>query len=136
MAIGTRTAFAIVVAAGSASAERQPPVREFPATNDELFANRELLAEGTNVYLSDLVVRAKSGLVMRASYRHHDIFIVPVDPSVLDFLAIGARIDVRGTLRDAPSVGQARLVFAMSASEARRLSRQRVYVDAWSVNPS
>lgn len=105
-----------------------------PASKHELFARgRALMVEGTNVHLEDVVVRAKSGHLIRVASGRHEIFVAPPDPSQLSFLAIGAAVDVRGTLIKAPSAGQAQLIHGMGSREARRLSRQRVYVDAWSV---
>lgn len=115
-------------------AEGLPPDQLSPATNDELFGDPDAMVEGTNVRLENLVVRAKSGLLLRASYDGHEIFVAPVDPSQLDFIAIGAHIDVLGTLVPAPSKRQAQLELAMGAREARRLAHARVYVDAWSVS--
>jgi len=120
-------------ASGSAAPNDDAEDALSPATNEELFEEPGALREGTNVYLEDMVVRAKSGLVLRASDGKHQIYIAPDDPSSLDFIAIGAHIDVRGTLVVAPSARQAQLVFAMGASEARRLARKKVYVDAWYV---
>jgi len=45
-------------------------------------------------------------------------------------------VDVRGTLRRAPGAPQARLAYAMSSREARRLARKGVYLDAWSLGRS
>jgi hypothetical protein len=113
---------------------RQSEVERAAATKEELFRERrELLVEGTNVYLEDMVVRAKSGVMTRVAYGKHEIFVAPIDPSELQFVAIGARVDVRGTLREAPTAPQARLAYAMSPREARRLARHRIYVRAWSL---
>lgn len=113
---------------------RQELDESTPASRQELFVrDPSLRVDGTNVYLEHMVVRAKSGHMMRVAYGKHEIFVAPVDPSTLDFVAVGAKVDVRGTLRDAPSASQARLVYAMSPREARLLARSGVYVDAWSV---
>ena len=114
-------------------AENLPPDQLSPVTNDELFGDPDEMIEGTNVHLEDLVVRAKSGLLLRAADDRHEIFVAPIDPSWLDFLTVGAHIDIRGTLRASPSARQAKLVFAMSTREAKRLARTPVYVDAWSL---
>jgi hypothetical protein len=129
----------LVMIAGTAAGQvREREARDdanAPATKVELFQRGStLLIEGTNVHLEDMRVRSKSGVMMRVAYGRHEIYVAPIDPSALDFIAKGARVDVRGSLRAAPSAAQARLVYAMSAREARRLARQRVYVDAWSVN--
>jgi hypothetical protein len=127
-----------VVLAGSvrtAVSQNSPP--EEPDTSvvtvDVLFDIPEAMNEGTNVRLEDVVVRAKAGNVVRVSYGKHEIFVVPPDPAKLDFIAIGAHVNVQGTLRRSPSAPQAKLEYAMRASEARRLSRTRFYVDAWSL---
>src|SRR5262245_38685679 len=133
-----RFATAIVVAALAGPARGQPPPKDAgvdtsfgPVTKKDLFASRKNLIEGTNVHLENMVVRAKSGLMARVSDGRHEIFVAPNDPSSLDFVAVGARVNVRGTLFRSPSAGQARLIYAMSAREARRLARDPVYVDAW-----
>lgn len=102
-------------------------------SKQELFADREAMTAGTNVRLDDMVIRAKSGNVLRVGHRRHEIFVVPENPSTLQFLAVGAHIDIQGTLRQAPSASQARLIYVMGAREARRLARSKLYVDAWVV---
>jgi hypothetical protein len=118
--------------------EQAPELDEqAPVEGQELFADDgALFVEGTNVHLENVVVRAKTGLMMRVAVGRHEIYVAPVDPSMLEFLAVGATVDVRGTLRRAPSAPQARFAYAMSAREARRLARQHVYVDAWSLGRS
>jgi len=130
----------VFVAALAGRALGQPPPREAgvdpnagPATKQELFASRSAQVEGTNVYLESMVVRAKSGLMARIGSRGHEIFVAPNDPSSLEYVAVGATVDVRGTLVRTPSAGQARLIYAMSSRESRRLARDPVYVDAWSL---
>lgn len=116
----------------------QVPAEQAPdspvVTARELFATRGAMSDGTTVRLDGVVIRAKSGNVLRVSVAKHEIFVVPHDPSALDFLTVGARLDVQGTLRRAPGARQAQLVYAMGAQEARRLARSRYYVDAWSVS--
>jgi hypothetical protein len=146
----TRLAIILVLASGPVqlvSAQNTTPDRKVdkgegptpddsgPASKTELFEHpRALLQPGTNVHLENMVVRAKSGLMVRLASGKREIYAAPLDPSSLQFLALGSRVDVRGTLVEAPSVGQAMLAFAMSAHEARRLAHSRVYVDAWSVS--
>jgi len=105
-------------------------------TAEDLFATADAMTDGLNVRLEHAVVRAKSGLVLRVASQHHEIFVAPDDPSKLDFLAVGAHVDVQGTLHRAPAAPQARLVYAMSRGEARRLARTRFYVDAWALTAS
>lgn len=102
-------------------------------TAQELFRDQRAVPDGTNVQFENAVVRAKTGIVLRVTAAKHEIFVVPADPSVLDFLTVGAHVDIQGTLRRTPSAPQARLVYAMSAREARRLAHTRFYVDASSV---
>ena len=126
----------VVALVGSALAQPPPPdVEDFgPVTKQELFAGPNRLIAGTNVYLDHVVVRAKSGTMLRVGWDKHEIFVAPVDPSSLGFITVGAKVNVRGTLAKTPSAGQARLINAMSWSEARRLARQSVYVDAWAMS--
>ncbi|HVK86480.1 MAG TPA: hypothetical protein VM513_20315 [Kofleriaceae bacterium] len=135
-----RLAVVMLVDGAAAQVEEPAPVdseTQAPVDGEALFADdAELLAEGTNVHLENVVVRAKSGLMMRVAVGRHQIYVAPVDPSMLEFLAVGATVDVRGTLRRAPSAPQARLAYAMSSHEARRLARQGVYLDAWSLGRS
>ena len=79
-------------------------------------------------------MRAKTGNILRVHYGKHEIFVVPPDPAKLDFIAVGARIHVQGTLRKPPTAPQARLQYAMRNCDARRLAHARFYVDAWSVS--
>lgn len=126
-----------VLAANVRMAVSQPGSDEEPDTSvvtaDELFDIPEAMTEGTNVRLENVVVRAKSGNVVRVRYGKHEIFVSPPDPAKLDWIAVGARINVQGTLRRTPSAPQARLQYAMRTGEARRLSRTRFYVDAWAL---
>src|SRR5437868_3929069 len=115
------TAAAFVVAlTGSAFAQAPTPeVDDFgPVSKQELFATPKKLIEGTDVYLARMVVRAKSGTMLRVGWGTHEIFVAPIDPSALGFVTVGATVDVRGTLAKTPSARQARLIYAMSASEA------------------
>lgn len=132
---------ALVVIAGSERrgwSQKDPgaaPATDSPVvTKQELFAEPREMSEGTNVRLEDVVIRAKSGIVLRVADRKREIFVVPEDPSSLDFLAVGARVHVQGTLRAAPSARQAQLIYAMGPREARKLARSRFYVDAWVVS--
>jgi hypothetical protein len=105
-------------------------------TAAQLFATPDAMTDGLNVRIEHAVVRAKSGLVLRVVADNHEIFVAPNDPTKLDFLAIGARVNVQGTLHRAPTAPQARLVYAMSRSEARRLAHTRFYIDAWALTAS
>jgi hypothetical protein len=93
-----------------------------------VFADLDSMTEGTPVWLQDVVVRQKSGNALRIGDRAHELFVVPQDPSSLDFLTIGAHVDVRGTLRKTSNASQARLIYAMSSPAARRFARDRFYV--------
>jgi hypothetical protein len=94
----------------------------------QLFAHLDSMTEGTQVWLQDVVVRQKSGNVVRIGDHRHELFVVPQDPSTLDFLTIGAHVSVRGTLRKTQPAAQARLIYAMSSPAARRFARDRFYV--------
>jgi hypothetical protein len=101
---------------------------------EQLFSQLGSMTEGTQVRLEDVVIRQKSGNVMRVGDRHHhQMFVVPVDPSSLEFLTVGAHVDVLGTLRRTPSAGQARLVYAMSRGAAWQFARDRYFIDAGTV---
>jgi hypothetical protein len=125
---------ATMASGGARDAAAQRPSDQVATDNEvfvdkqQLFADRDLMTDGTQVWLEDLVVRAKSGNVLKVGDHRHELFVVPADPSSLDFLTVGAHVDVRGTLRWTQSAGQARFTFAMSPAMARRFARQRVYV--------
>jgi hypothetical protein len=72
--------------------------------------------------------------MLRVRIDHHEIFVSPIDPSQLEFIKIGARVTVQGTLRPTPAAPQGGLTYAMSRAEAHRLAHTRFYVDAWSVS--
>lgn len=118
------------LAAAEAGSDTPGPV----LTAQELFADPEAMTDGTSVRLDGAVIRAKSGLVLRVAIDKHEIFVAPIDPSSMEFLAVGARVDIQGTLHRAPSAPQARLIYAMGPAEARRLARTGFYVDAWAVS--
>lgn len=105
-----------------------------PVTKEELLEDPDALVPGTNVFLDDVKVRSTSGNLVRVSVGRRQLFVAPVDPSVIQFLAVGAIIDVHGTLRETPSAAQAKLIYAASGRAAARMARDRVYVDAWSVS--
>lgn len=90
---------------------------------------------GTEVELDDVRVRAKSGNGLWVGYtRQRQIFVLPIDPSLVEFVTVGAALDIRGTLRETPSASQAVKTFAMGAQSARKLAGDRFYVDAWTVS--
>jgi hypothetical protein len=99
----------------------------------ELFGDPDAMVEGTNVRLDQAVVRAKAGTMLRVLIDHHEIFVSPPDPSKLEFVRPGARVNIQGTLRATPAAPQGQLTYAMSSGEAHRLARTKLYVDAWSV---
>ena len=92
------------------------------------------LSDGQNVRLDEAVVRAKAGILLRVEIDHLQVYVAPIDPSASEFIAVGARVTVSGTLRRPPAEQQARLVYAMGPSEAHRLARTPFYVVAWSVS--
>lgn len=106
---------------------------EGPISKENLFDDPEAMTPGTNVHLENMVVRGKSGNIVRVGDGRHEIFVAPIDPVSIEFLAIGAKIDVRGTLLRSPSASQARLSYAMCRRAAERLSRDRVFVEAWTI---
>lgn len=138
-----RSSFIVIVLAllGSSTARAQPSGRPqpdggfYPATNQELLDTPALIAPGTNVDLQAVVVRAKSGNMMRVSLGRRQLFVAPIDPSMLGFIRVGAIVDVRGTLRASPGAAQARVTYAIDRKSAAQLARDRVFVDAWSVSP-
>lgn len=132
---------AVVLAGGERAAESQRGLDQGSGsatgsemlTAQELFENPRAVADGTGVFFENAIVRAKTGIVLRVLAGKHEIFVVPADPSVLDFLAVGAHVDIQGTLRHPPAAAQARLIYAMSTREASWLAHTRFYVDASSV---
>jgi hypothetical protein len=133
---------AVVVALACEVADAQPPgpapepapEDSGPVTKDIVFGKPKQMTEGTNVFLDDVVVRAKSGNLLRVGEGRRSIWVAPNDPSVLDFIAVGAIVDVRGTLRETPSAPQAKLIYAARAGAAKKLARDRLFVDAWDVS--
>lgn len=105
-----------------------------PVGKDLVFGEPDEMTAGTNVYLDDVIVRGKSGNLLRVGQGRRSIFVAPIDPSVIGFLPIGSIIDVRGTLRETPSAEQAELTYGTSDRAAERLARDRLYVDAWDVS--
>jgi hypothetical protein len=107
-----------------------------PRTRRQIFADQESESLiGTEVYLEDVPIRGKSGNGLWVGYqRRHQLFVAPIDPSSVEALTVGARIDVRGTLRRAPAPRQAAKLFALDAASTRRFAGERLYLDAWSVN--
>jgi hypothetical protein len=107
-----------------------------PRTLRQIFADRDPESlVGTEVYLEDVPIRRKSGNGLWVGYgRRHLLFVAPIDPSSVEALAVGARIDVRGTLRRAPAPQQAAKIFALDAASTRRFASERLYLDAWSLD--
>jgi hypothetical protein len=127
---------AIVVNAAGAGEQNDAPTRpRVELSRETLFADDagEALA-GTEVVLDDVTVREKAGNGMWIGYEPgRELFAVPIDPSLLETLAVGARIDVRGTLKKALAPRQAARAFALDAAATRRYAEQRLYIDAWSI---
>lgn len=131
-------------APGTADAQRSRQDRYEPDTHDP--ANPAVIANkiygdspgdlaGTEVELDDVRVRAKSGNGLWVGYtRQRQIFVLPIDPSLVEFVTVGAALDIRGTLRETPSAAQAVKTFAMGAQSARKLAGDRFYIDAWTVS--
>jgi hypothetical protein len=114
-------------------------VRE-PDTSDPVMAGPEQVFSsgeshpGLLVHLVDVPIRGKAGRGVWVGYEPGEqVFVVPMDPSSVEFLAVGARIDVRGELVAAPGAEHVRRHLALDASSARRLARAPHYVQAWSV---
>lgn len=103
------------------------------AQPQSLFDPKEM-TDGQNIRMDQAVVRAKAGILLRVEVDHQQIFVAPIDPSSIEFIAIGARLSINGTLRRPPTAQQARLTYAMGPSEAQRLAQSPFYVVAWSVS--
>ena len=131
-----RIVIAILLVTAAARAQPDTTDSEPFVSKQQLFTDPDAMTDGTQVWLQDVVVQQISGNVLRIGDRHHQLFVVPVDPSTLDFLTVGARVDVRGTLRKTPSASQARLIYAMSRSASRRFARDRLYVAGATVEPA
>jgi hypothetical protein len=116
----------LAVVAAIARAGAQVP------TDDDL----STLESGTTIELDHAVIRGISGNLMRVAHRGREVFVAPVNPSWLEFLAIGAVIDIHGAIRKPPSAKQAQLEYAIDRRTAARLARERFYIDAWAVTPS
>lgn len=125
---------ALMLAATTAARAQQTPDEEAaentgPATNEDVFGKDASLEPGTNVALDDVRVLGKSGNLLRIGHGRRSLFVAPMNPSLIDLIPVGAIINVRGMLREAPSATQTKVIFATSTKVARRLARQRVYVD-------
>jgi hypothetical protein len=107
---------------------------ENEARNDRVFLHTQSLVPGLGVYLTHVVVRGKSGNLMRVGDRRREIFVAPIDPSWMDFLPIGSIVDLRGTVRETPSAGQAHQTYAAGWPVARQLARNRFYIEAWAIS--
>ena len=103
------------------------------ALSQNLFDPQEM-TDGQNVRLDEAVVRAKAGNLLRVEVNHQQIFVAPIDPSAIEHIAVGARLTIHGTLRRPPTAQQARMTYAMGATEAQRLAETPFYVEAWSVS--
>jgi hypothetical protein len=108
------------------------PAAIAPTPDDDLSS----LEPGTTVELDHAVVRGVCGNLMRVAHKGHELFVAPEDPSWLEFVAIGAVVDIHGTLRAPPRARQAQLDYAIDRRTALRLERQRVFIDAWAMTPS
>jgi hypothetical protein len=90
---------------------------------------------GMQVHLDHIRVQGKSGNGLWVGpTKGRRIFVVPVDPSFIEFVAVGAVLDIRGVLRETPAPAQARKSWAVDARTARCLAYEPVYIDAWNLN--
>jgi hypothetical protein len=125
--------------ATEAAAQGDQCVGTEAATQDELdprlvYGDAPANLADQNVNLENVTVRKKSGNGMWVGYTsRRQIFVVPADPSFIEFVAIGGRVDLHGTLRKAPSASQAKLTFGMDMASARRLGGEQLYIEAWSI---
>ncbi len=114
----------------------EPPLEEGFASADQVFAEDppRSLADH-EVHLEDVPVRRKSGRGLWIGYSaRRQVFVVPVDPSFVSFVTVGAKVDVRGTLREPPGAAQAARDFALDRASSRRLANAPLYIDAWSIS--
>ncbi|HSK04965.1 MAG TPA: hypothetical protein VK932_27140 [Kofleriaceae bacterium] len=114
----------------------EPPLEEGFASAEQVFAAKppRSLADH-EVYFEDVPVRRKSGRGLWIGYSaRRQVFVLPVDPSFVSFVAVGAKVDVRGTLRESPAAAQAARDFALDRASARRLANAPLYIDAWSIS--
>jgi hypothetical protein len=87
------------------------------------------------VYLDDVPVRRKSGRGLWIGYSaRRQVFVVPIDPSFVSFVVVGATVDVRGTLRETPAAPQAAREFGLDRTSTRMIAREPLYIDAWSIS--
>jgi hypothetical protein len=124
----------VIGSSGIASSEEEiePVDPQAPITNLDGDSPRRLA--GSTVYLDDVPIRAKSGNGMWVGYTsQRRIFVAPIDPSSLNFVTVGTRVDIHGTAREAPNASLATKVFAVDGSTARRLGGDNLYIDAWSL---
>ncbi len=114
----------------------EPPLEEGFASAEQVFAaNPPRSLADYEVHLEDVPVRRKSGRGLWIGYSaRRQVFVVPVDPSFVSFVAVGAKVDVRGTLRETPGAAQAARDFALDRASTRRLANEPLYIDAWSIS--
>ena len=137
MAPKLAAAAALAILAGAAPLGADPPPPDagmFVEPKDALARDASPLLAGRDVRLEDVRVRSRTGNGLWVGYRSsRQIFVVPPDPSLVEELRVGVKIDVIGTLREPPAAAQARYRYALGPRTARRLSRAPLYVHAWSV---
>jgi hypothetical protein len=87
------------------------------------------------VDLDDVPVRRKSGRGLWIGYSaRRQVFVVPIDPSFVSFVVVGATVDVRGTLRETPAAPQAAREFGLDRTSTKMIAREPLYIDAWSIS--
>lgn len=136
-----KLALLLACAAGCRSVSAEPPPGDASpidaplgfATERQVFARAP--AVGLEVHLEDVRIASKAGrgLWIEGGRGRRQVFVVPIDPSQVEMLAPGARIDVRGTLRSSPSARQAALELGVGMRAARRIAASPHYIDAWAV---
>lgn len=141
-----RIALAVALLASAALAQPPPPTTPVQppgppaaapgfATIEQIFARPgDHSAVGLGVYLVNVPIVAKAGRgFWIASPAGRRIFVVPIDPSQLEVLRVGARVDIRGDLRYPLAARQAALELGVGMNDARRIAASPHYIDAWSL---
>ncbi len=92
---------------------------------------------GTDVDLDDVPVHAKAGTgIWIGPSTQSQLFVVPTDPATLASIVVGDRVDLKGTIREMPALGDATKRFELDPVTATRIATEPVYIDATELTES
>lgn len=92
---------------------------------------------GTSVDLDDIPVQSKTtrGVWIGPSTRSQ-LFVVPTDAAMLANIAVGDRVDLKGTIREMPAIDEATKQFELDPITTERVRTEAVYIDATELKKS